>query len=111
MIGFKQPTALELEHDFLWRVHSNAPPKGWVAIFNRSRYEDVLVTRVHKMIDKETWTARYDRIRDFETELPDPRFRNRAFRERNPDLEILFQLIKLISTKKSLNTGSLCREP
>jgi len=45
------------------------PPKGWVSIFNRSHYEDVLVTRVHKLIDKATWTARYDRIRDFETEL------------------------------------------
>ncbi|MGA7657405.1 MAG: polyphosphate kinase 2 family protein [Methylocella sp.] len=67
--GFKQPTPLELAHDFLWRVHPHAPPKGWVSIFNRSHYEDVLVTRVHKLIDKATWTARYDRIRDFETEL------------------------------------------
>ncbi len=69
VVGFKQPTALELEHDFLWRVHRHAPPKGWVSIFNRSHYEDVLVTRVHKLIDKATWSARYDRIRDFETEL------------------------------------------
>ena len=67
--GFKQPTPLELAHDFLWRVHPHAPPKGWVSIFNRSHYEDVLVTRVHKLIDKAIWTARYDRIRDFETEL------------------------------------------
>jgi PPK2 family polyphosphate:nucleotide phosphotransferase len=67
--GFKQPTPLELAHDFLWRVHPHAPPKGWVSIFNRSHYEDVLVTRVHKLINKATWTARYDRIRDFETEL------------------------------------------
>jgi PPK2 family polyphosphate:nucleotide phosphotransferase len=67
--GFKQPTPLELEHDFLWRIHPHAPAKGWVAIFNRSHYEDVLVTRVHKLIDKATWTARYDRIRDFEREL------------------------------------------
>lgn len=69
VIGFKQPTPLELEHDFLWRVHPHAPSKGWVAIFNRSHYEDVLVTRVHKLVDKAIWTARYDRIRDFETEL------------------------------------------
>lgn len=67
--GFKQPTAEELAHDFLWRVHPHAPAKGEVAIFNRSHYEDVLVTRVHKLIDKPTWTARYDRIRDFEKEL------------------------------------------
>jgi PPK2 family polyphosphate:nucleotide phosphotransferase len=69
VIGFKQPTPLELEHDFLWRVHPHAPAKGWVSIFNRSHYEDVVVTRVHKLIDKETWTTRYDRIREFETEL------------------------------------------
>ena len=67
--GFKQPTPLELAHDFLWRIHPHAPAKGEVAIFNRSHYEDVLVTRVHKLIDKPTWTARYDRIRDFEKEL------------------------------------------
>lgn len=68
-VSFKQPTQIELEYDFLWRVHPHAPPKGWVAIFNRSHYEDVLVTRVHKLVDKPTWTARYDRIRDFELGL------------------------------------------
>jgi PPK2 family polyphosphate:nucleotide phosphotransferase len=67
--GFKQPTPLELAHDFLWRVHPHVPAKGWVAIFNRSHYEDVLVVRVHKLIGKAVWTARYDRIRDFETGL------------------------------------------
>jgi PPK2 family polyphosphate:nucleotide phosphotransferase len=67
--GFKQPTSLELAHDFLWRVHPHAPPEGWISIFNRSHYEDVLITRVHKLIDKAVWTARYDRIRDFEAEL------------------------------------------
>ncbi len=67
--GFKQPTAAELAHDFLWRVHPNAPGSGEIAIFNRSHYEDVLVTRVHKLIDKATWTTRYQRIRDFESLL------------------------------------------
>jgi PPK2 family polyphosphate:nucleotide phosphotransferase len=67
--SFKQPTPQELAHDFLWRVHPHAPGKGEMAIFNRSHYEDVLVTRVHKLIDKATWTARYKRIRDFETLL------------------------------------------
>jgi PPK2 family polyphosphate:nucleotide phosphotransferase len=71
VVGFKQPTPLELAHDFLWRVHPHAPGRGEVAIFNRSHYEDVLVTRVHKMIDKATWTARYQRIREFETGLTD----------------------------------------
>ncbi len=66
VVGFKQPTPLELAHDFLWRVHPHAPGKGEIAIFNRSHYEDVLITRVHKLIDKDTWTERIKRIRDFE---------------------------------------------
>ncbi len=69
VVGFKVPTAAELAHDFLWRVHPHAPGRGEIAIFNRSHYEDVLVTRVHKLIDKATWTARYQRIRDFEALL------------------------------------------
>jgi PPK2 family polyphosphate:nucleotide phosphotransferase len=69
--GFKQPTPVELAHDFLWRIHPHAPGRGEVAIFNRSHYEDVLVTRVHKLIDKATWIARYKRIRQFETGLAD----------------------------------------
>ena len=50
-------TATELAHDFLWRVHPHAPGKGEIVIFNRSHYEDVLVTRVHKLISKDIWTA------------------------------------------------------
>jgi PPK2 family polyphosphate:nucleotide phosphotransferase len=69
VVSFKQPTPAERDHDFLWRVHPHAPPKGWVAIFNRSHYEDVLIARVHKLVDKPTWTARYDRIRSFESGL------------------------------------------
>jgi polyphosphate kinase 2 (PPK2 family) len=67
--AFKQPTSAELAHDVLWRVHPHAPGEGEIVIFNRSHYEDVLVTRVHKLIDKATWTARYQRIRDFEALL------------------------------------------
>ncbi len=67
--SFKEPTPAELAHDFLWRVHPHAPGKGFAAVFNRSHYEDVLVARVHKLIDKATWTERYDLIRDFETLL------------------------------------------
>jgi PPK2 family polyphosphate:nucleotide phosphotransferase len=67
--GFKQPTPEERAHDFLWRVHPHAPGRGEIAIFNRSHYEDVLVTRVHKLIDKDTWTTRYRRINEFETLL------------------------------------------
>jgi PPK2 family polyphosphate:nucleotide phosphotransferase len=69
VVGFKQPTPIELAHDFLWRIHPHAPGKGEIAIFNRSHYEDVLVTRVHKLINKATWTARYERIREFEALL------------------------------------------
>ena len=66
---YNQPTPIELAHDFLWRVHPHAPGRGEIAIFNRSHYEDVLVTRVHKLIDKPTWTERYRNIRDFEALL------------------------------------------
>lgn len=64
--SFKAPTALELEHDFLWRVHPHAPAKGTVAIFNRSHYEDVLVVRVHNLAPEEEWSSRYELIKGFE---------------------------------------------
>ena len=67
--SFKQPTPVELAHDFLWRVHANAPGRGQIGIFNRSHYEGVLVERVRKLVDKATWTARYQYIRDFEALL------------------------------------------
>jgi len=69
--SFKQPTPTELAHDFLWRVHPHAPGKGEIAIFNRSHYEDVLAPRVHKLIDKATWTMRIQHIREFEALLAD----------------------------------------
>jgi len=71
VVAFKQPTPAELAHDFLWRVHPHAPARGEIAIFNRSHYEDVLVTRTHQLIDEATWTARYRRIREFEAGLAD----------------------------------------
>ncbi|GAC1310492.1 MAG: polyphosphate kinase 2 family protein [Vulcanimicrobiaceae bacterium] len=64
--GFKVPTADERAHDFLWRVHPHAPGRGSIAIFNRSHYEDVLVTRVHGEIDADTCERRYANIRAFE---------------------------------------------
>lgn len=64
--GFKQPTPEESAHDFLWRVHPHAPAKGEVAVFNRSHYEDVLVVRVHKLVPKPVWQARYDFINQWE---------------------------------------------
>ncbi|MBY0349261.1 MAG: polyphosphate kinase [Hydrotalea flava] len=64
--SFKEPTALELSHDFLWRIHQHTPAKGMIHIFNRSHYEDVLVTRVHKMINNKLAYKRMDAINDFE---------------------------------------------
>ena len=64
--SFKVPTALELSHDFLWRVHQHTPAKGMIQIFNRSHYEDVIVTRVHKLIPDEKAYKRMKAINDFE---------------------------------------------
>ena len=64
--GYKQPTEEELGHDFLWRAHPHAPRRGFVAIFNRSHYEDVLVVRVHQLRPEKVWARRYDLINDFE---------------------------------------------
>jgi PPK2 family polyphosphate:nucleotide phosphotransferase len=65
-VNFKQPTAEDLAHDFLWRVHPHVPARGSVAIFNRSHYEDVLVARVHGLVPEKVWSKRYDQINDFE---------------------------------------------
>jgi PPK2 family polyphosphate:nucleotide phosphotransferase len=66
VVSFKQPKPEELDHDFLWRVHPHLPAKGEVAIFNRSHYEDVLVVRVHQLVQASLWSKRYDLINDFE---------------------------------------------
>ncbi|MBL7730729.1 MAG: polyphosphate kinase [Chitinophagaceae bacterium] len=64
--SYKAPTAEELSHDFLWRIHHHAPAKGMIQVFNRSHYEDILVTRVHKWCDDETARMRMNAINDFE---------------------------------------------
>ena len=79
--SFKQPSAEELQHDFLWRINKAMPKRGMIAIFNRSHYEEVLVTRVHPdyilgqnipgidsvdKIDKKFWQKRFDMINNFE---------------------------------------------
>jgi PPK2 family polyphosphate:nucleotide phosphotransferase len=63
---FKAPSAEELAHDYLWRVHRRVPAKGEIAVFNRSHYEDVLVVRVHELAPKDVWSRRYDQINAFE---------------------------------------------
>lgn len=64
--SFKVPTEEEFAHDFLWRVHSAAPGKGMIQIFNRSHYEDILVTRVHKWCDDDLAKKRMKAINEFE---------------------------------------------
>ncbi len=64
--SFTQPTQQELDHDFLWRVHQAAPGKGYLGVFNRSHYEDVLVVRVNKLVPAKVWQARYEAINNFE---------------------------------------------
>jgi PPK2 family polyphosphate:nucleotide phosphotransferase len=81
VFGFKQPSAEELEHDFLWRTTRCLPERGRIGIFNRSYYEEVLVVRVHPELlrgeglsaelrdEKDFWEKRYRSIVDFEEHL------------------------------------------
>ncbi len=69
--SFKGPTEEELKHDFLWRVHKEIPAKGMIQIFNRSHYEDVLITRVEKWIDDKTAKKRFEYINNFEKLITD----------------------------------------
>lgn len=69
--SFKVPTAEELAHDFLWRVHKATPGRGMVGIFNRSHYEDVLVVRVAELAPRSVWSKRYAHINAFEKLLDD----------------------------------------
>jgi len=64
--SFKVPSELELRHDFLWRVHAAAPPRGTIGVFNRSHYEDVLVVRVRRLAPESAWRPRYEQINQFE---------------------------------------------
>ncbi len=67
--SFKEPTHLELRHDYLWRVHERVPARGMIGIFNRSHYEDVLVERVRGLVPRKVWHDRYRQINDFERML------------------------------------------
>jgi PPK2 family polyphosphate:nucleotide phosphotransferase len=67
--SFKVPSVEEADHDFLWRIHKAVPRRGMIGIFNRSHYEDVLVTRVHHLVKKDVWKSRYDQINSFEKML------------------------------------------
>ncbi len=69
--SFKKPTEEELSHDFLWRVEKALPEPGFVGVFDRSHYEDVLVARVHELADEAEIERRYGAINDFEKQLVD----------------------------------------
>lgn len=71
VVSFKQPSSTELAHDFLWRIHQAVPEKGKIGIFNRSHYEDVIITRVHDLVPRDLIKKRYDHINDFERMLTD----------------------------------------
>lgn len=71
VVSFKAPNEPELDHDYLWRVHAQVPGNGQLKVFNRSHYEDVLVVRVHELVEREVWRRRYRHIRDFERMLAD----------------------------------------
>jgi PPK2 family polyphosphate:nucleotide phosphotransferase len=66
VVSFGVPSEEESAHDYLWRVHQQAPERGKLVIFNRSHYESVLIERVHGLVAKETWKRRYDEINAFE---------------------------------------------
>ncbi|MDO3410604.1 polyphosphate kinase 2 family protein [Saccharibacillus sp. CPCC 101409] len=67
--SFKAPTDEELGHDYLWRAHRYVPERGYIAAFNRSYYEDVLITRVHGTVDEDRVKKRFGQINDFEKML------------------------------------------
>lgn len=67
--GFGKPTDEEASHDFLWRIERELPKPGWISIFDRSHYEDVVMPHVYDTLDARIWRSRYGRIRSFEKEL------------------------------------------
>lgn len=71
--NFKAPSAEDLAHDYLWRVHQRVPRYGHIGVFNRSHYENVLIVRVMKLQPEHVWRARYDQINAFEKHLTENR--------------------------------------
>jgi PPK2 family polyphosphate:nucleotide phosphotransferase len=67
--AFKAPTEEERAHHYLWRIERELPVPGLIGIFDRSHYEDVLVVRVHKLVDESVWSKRYDEINAWEKDL------------------------------------------
>lgn len=71
VFGFKKPTEIEQARDYLWRVHQHVPQDGFMTVFNRSHYEEVLVVRVHDLVPRAVWQRRYEHINNFERMLAD----------------------------------------
>jgi PPK2 family polyphosphate:nucleotide phosphotransferase len=71
VVSFKAPSATELAHDYLWRVHANVPAAGELGVFDRSHYEDVLAVRVEQLVPEERWQRRFEHINGFEKMLTD----------------------------------------
>ncbi|HEY4348167.1 MAG TPA: polyphosphate kinase 2 family protein [Gaiellaceae bacterium] len=69
IVSFREPSATELAHDFLWRIHAACPARGELAIFNRSHYEDVVAVRVRNIAPEPVWRPRFVSIRAFEKSL------------------------------------------
>lgn len=79
VVSFKQPSKEETDHDYMWRINKALPARGEIGVFNRSHYEDVIVTRVHdllkngtlpkELVDKDIWEERYEQIRNWEKYL------------------------------------------
>lgn len=71
LTAFKAPTKEELAHPFLWRIENALPKPGYIGVFDRSQYEDVLVVRVHNLASPENWSWRYAQINSFEQKVAD----------------------------------------
>lgn len=69
LTAFKAPTKEELAHPFLWRIENALPKPGYIGVFDRSQYEDVLVVRVHNYVPRATWSRRYAQINRFEQKV------------------------------------------
>ena len=105
--AFKAPTEVELAHDFLWRVHPHVPENGHISIFDRSHYEDVLIVRVHDLVPKAQWQARYEHIHHFERMLADEGTVIRKFFLHISKEEQAARLRRASTTRRS--TGSSAR--
>src|ERR671930_730550 len=69
--SFKAPVGVELQHDYLWRIHAALPPRGTIGVFNRSHYEDIVTVGVLGLLPDEVWRRRGGHIREFERMLAD----------------------------------------